>query len=211
MEKIIVAYYSPPDNLSPAVLRVLIRQSTDIKDILATIVDLAVRGYIRIREEKRKMLFVEKTDYIFEKIKNESDLKFFEQKIIKSVFGNRNIVSSLELRNKFYKKIPDINKEIYKETAKTGLFAPTLVRKELEIKRQALGFRRYLLSVERFRMGAETIETFSKFLPYAMVFGMEKQWADRFSDFFNFSSSFSSFASSISSAFSSSPGGSGVV
>ena len=80
----------------------------------------------------------------------------------------------------------------------------------------------------------DVMETFSKFLPYAIIFGKEKQWAKRFDDFSyqqqswyypamiysgqggapasfkEFSSSFSSFASSLSSTFSSSPGGSGA-
>ncbi|MBU3942835.1 DUF2207 domain-containing protein [Patescibacteria group bacterium] len=100
-------------------------------------------------------------------------------------------------------------------------FMPVLTQRGLELKWQALGFREYLHTAERFRIGAETLETFSKFLPYAMIFKVEKEWAERFSDFSyqnqnwyvsasssslsNFSSSFSGFSNSIYSTFSSSP------
>jgi len=291
IRKTIIAYYSPPNNLSPAIIGVLGKQSVDVKDILATVIGLAVRGYLRIKEREKKMLFIKSKEYIFEKLKNEADLKPFEQKIIRAIFKKGNIVSSTELRNKFYTELPDIKKEIYTEVAQTDLFngnieetrkkygrkplivtilslvillgvvillnilglsiysvqvvilgvglmisflvklifsyyMPVVTPQGLEAKWKALGFKEYLHTAERFRIEPETLETFSKFLPYAMIFGVEKRWAERFSDFSyqqqswyypiattslpEFSSSFSSFADSVSSTFSSTPGGSGA-
>lgn len=283
--KTVIAHYEPPANLSPAILGVLLKEKVDVKDILATVVDLAVRGYIKTREEERKVLFIRNKEYIFEKLKPEILLKSFEKIIIKSLFGDKDSISSAELRNKFYTRIPDIEKEIYKEVAKENLFngniqetrkkysrkqligfvytfiiffiippiflisglslyifqaliidfsilisftiglifshfMPALTQRGLELKWQALGFREYLHAVERFKIGAETLETFSKFLPYAMIFKVEKEWGERFSDFSyqnqswyipfnnsslsNFSSSFSVFSDSISNTFTSS-------
>ena len=294
IRKTIIASYSPPNNLSPAIIGVLAKQSVDVKDILATVVDLAVRGYLRIKEEEKKILFIKSKEYIFEKLKNEADLRPFEQEIIRAIFKRGNTVSSTELRNKFYTELPDIKKEIYKEVAQTDLFngnieetrkkyskkyvialivlfivlvispifsgfyvtqvailgfsliiscviglvfsqfMPVVTPQGLEVKWKALGFKEYLHTAERFRIESETLETFSKFLPYAMIFGVEKRWAERFSDFSyqqqawyypaaiyggssgmpssfgEFSSSFSSFADSVSSTFSSTPGGSGA-
>ncbi|MDP2910400.1 MAG: DUF2207 domain-containing protein, partial [bacterium] len=300
IEKTIIAQYEPPNNLAPALVGVLIRQSVGVKDILATVINLAVRGYLRIREQENKFLFVKEKEYIFEKLKPEADLKPFEQETIKSIFRHKDIVSSKDLKNKFYKELPVIKKEIYKEVARTDLFngniekirkkysliyiiifssivflillaglstrflglplilwtsaiiiavsmgvssaiglifarfMPVLTDQGAEAKWQALGFKEYLHTAERFRIEAETLGTFSNFLPYAIVFGVEKQWAKRFDDFqyqkqgwyypavvyggpagapasfSEFSSSFSSFASSVSSVFVSSPGGSGA-
>ncbi|MBU2545073.1 DUF2207 domain-containing protein [Patescibacteria group bacterium] len=299
IRKTIIASYSPPNNLSPAIIGVLGKQSVDVKDILATVIDLAVRGYLRIKEKEKKMLFIKSKEYIFEKLKNEADLKPFEQEIIRAIFKRGNTVSSTELRNKFYTELPDIKKEIYAEVAQTYLFngnieetrkkygrkplivtmlslvvllgvvillnilglsiysvqvvilgvglmisflvklvfsyyMPTVTPQGSEAKWKALGFKEYLHTAERFRIKSETLETFSKFLPYAMIFGVEKRWAERFSDFSyqqqswyypatiyggsggmpssfgEFSSSFSSFADSVSSTFSSTPGGSGA-
>jgi len=248
IQKTIIAHYSPPNNLSPALIEVLIKQSSDVKGILATIINLAVRGYIRIREEEKKILFFKSKEYIFERLKSEVDLKPFEQEIMKALFKKGNIVSSTELRNKFYKEMSDIKKEIHKEVATTNLFngniektrsksstvyfiglissiigffifliitivlglsfyvpqglillvglsisciiglvfayqMPALTPEGLEAIWKAVGFKEYLHTAERFRIGAETLETFSKFLPYAMIFGVEKQWAKRFSNF----------------------------
>jgi uncharacterized membrane protein (DUF485 family) len=300
IEKTIIAQYEPPDNLAPALTGVLIRQSVNIKDILATVINLAVRGYLRIREQENKFLFVKEKEYIFEKLKPEADLKPFEQETMKSIFRHKDIVSSKDLKNKFYKELPVIKKEIYKEMAQTDLFngniekirkkysliyiiifssiiflillaglsirflslplilwtsaiiiavsmafssaiglifarfMPVLTNQGAGAKWRALGFKEYLHTAERFRIEAETLGTFSNFLPYAMVFGVEKQWAKRFDDFqyqeqgwyypaavyggpagaptsfSEFSSSFSSFASSVSSLFVSSPDGSGA-
>jgi len=298
IKKTIIAQYEPPFNLSPAAVGVLIKQSVKVKDILATVINLAVRGYLRIKERENKLLFIKEKEYIFEKLKSEADLRPFEQEIIRSIFKHEEMVSSKDLRNKFYKELTAIKKEIYKEVAQTGLFngnieeirkkysrvyginlviffiifiilivlmvvlgfsyfsqviilgisigvsgaiglafsyyMPVLTNQGLEAKWQALGFREYLHKAERFRIGAETLETFSNFLPYAIVFGVEKQWARRFDDFqyqhqawyypaaiysgpdgaptsfSEFNSSFSSFASSVSSVFASAPGGSGA-
>ena len=316
IKKTIIAVYSSPLGLAPALVGVLIKQKVGIKEILATVVDLAVRGYLRIKEEEKKILFIKSKEYIFEKIKQDNNLVFFEEKTMKALFEKGDIVSTKDLQNKFYKKIPGIKKEIYREVEKTNLFEeniqktrkkykrfysspgntikkirknyrklyffafllfslllgvfvgagflnferrfliyivilflsllacflinsvfayfmPRLTKQGLEAKWKALGFKHYLSVAERFRIGVEKVETFSKLLPFAMVFGVERKWAERFSDFSykqqgwyypaavysgkgglpasfsDFGSSFSSFSNSISSAFSP-PGSSGA-
>lgn len=296
INKTIIAHYEPVRNLSPALMGALIKQNVSIKEILATVIDLAVRGYLRIKEEENKILFFKNKEYVFEKLKEGSDLKTFEKEIMESLFGAKAVVFSSDLKNKFYKHIPKIKELIFSELEKStnyfngniektrvkyslrysvvlfsilsiaivlfiiagvssvGLipvyvflliisllasaiialsfahYMPALTREGAEAKWHSLGFREYLHTAERFRIGAETLDTFSKLLPYAMIFGVEKEWAKRFSDFSfenqnwyvpmvvyahpgqpssvsDFSSSFSSFASSLSSTFSSSPGG----
>jgi uncharacterized membrane protein len=61
---------------------------------------------------------------------------------------------------------------------------PPLTEKGIEVKWYALGFREYLQVAERFRLGACTPETFEKYLSYAMVFGVEQKWAERFADIY---------------------------
>ncbi len=46
------------------------------------------------------------------------------------------------------------------------------------------GFKLYLSKAEKFRLGAMTPETFEKYLPYAMVLGVEKKWENRFKDIY---------------------------
>ncbi|MFA5128748.1 MAG: DUF2207 domain-containing protein [Patescibacteria group bacterium] len=61
---------------------------------------------------------------------------------------------------------------------------PPLTEKGIEAKWHALGFKEYLQVAERFRLGACTPETFEKYLSYAMVFGVEGKWAERFADIY---------------------------
>lgn len=61
---------------------------------------------------------------------------------------------------------------------------PPLTEKGIEAKWHALGFREYLQVAERFRLGALTPETFEKYLSYAVVFGVEQKWAERFADIY---------------------------
>ena len=302
IKKTIIAQYNP-GNLLPAEIGVLIKQNADIKDILGTVVDLAVRGYLKIIGEEKGFSIFKYKEYVFKKLRHETaddNLRPFEKKVMRSLFEKSDVVSTKDLKNKFYKKIPGIKKEIYEEIAKTSFFReniqktrkkygirhtlvfillamgflafiflksyfglppiflvsavilgislgisaiiglifayfmPALTVKGSEAKWHALGFKEYLHTAERFRIGAETLETFSKFLPYAMVFGVEKEWAERFSDFKykdqrwyapaavysgrggspasfgEFASGISSFSNGLSSVFSSSPSGGGA-
>ncbi len=47
-------------------------------------------------------------------------------------------------------------------------------------KEKWLGFKQYLYTAERYRMQDLTPEIFERFLPYAMIFGVEKAWAKAF-------------------------------
>jgi hypothetical protein len=301
INKTIIAQYEPPKNITPALAGAIIRQSVDVKEILATIVDLSVRKYLRIVEEQKGFSIFKFKEYTFEKRSAGEDLSIIEKKIFDSLFANKDTITTAELKNKFYQKLPGINKTIYKEIAKTNFFngniqqirrhysvlwialiavsgiclflgpalatgtlnlspiisasifilsasllisgiiglifsffMPALTKEGAEIKWQLLGFREYLNTAEKFRLEVETLDTFSKFLPYAIVFGVEKQWVERFSyfdyqqqswfvpaavysgpsglpsTFSELSSSISSFSDVASSIFSSSPGGGGA-
>lgn len=59
-------------------------------------------------------------------------------------------------------------------------YNPRLNRKGQILREDWLGFRTYLATAEKFRLRNLTPETFEKFLPYAIVFGVEKKWARAF-------------------------------
>ena len=57
----IMPIYTPPNNITPSEAGTLIDETVDMRDIIATIIDMAVRGYIRIEERtKKKFWFKEK-------------------------------------------------------------------------------------------------------------------------------------------------------
>src|SRR6185503_20686275 len=53
----IATQYEPPDRMTPAELGTLVDGRPDMRDITATIVDLAVRGFLHITEVEDKKLF----------------------------------------------------------------------------------------------------------------------------------------------------------
>ncbi len=65
-----------------------------------------------------------------------------------------------------------------------GNYMPAKTKEGAKILNRIKGFRMYLYTAERFRVQDLTPETFEKFLPYAMVFGIEKQWGERFKDIY---------------------------
>lgn len=59
-------------------------------------------------------------------------------------------------------------------------FNPRLNKKGLKTKTDWLGFKMYLEKAEKYRMQDLTPEIFEKYLPYAMILGVEKKWANNF-------------------------------
>ena len=230
--KTIVPQYEPPDKIRPAVLGVLIDEKADLKDLTATIVDLAVRGYLRIRETEEPGIFKNKKSYALEKRTAAksgdtlSSFSSFEQQLLDDLFESGGTVQLNDLKNKFYKKIKPLNEMLYEEATSFGYFEknPEKVRQKYLIigilllvggawalfvpiawgvmliafsfampKRTAKGvaayewakgFKMYLHTAERFRLQDQKPEFFERFLPYAMVFGVEKDWAGRFVDIY---------------------------
>jgi uncharacterized membrane protein YgcG len=63
----IMVGYEPPDGMSPAEMGTLIDHEAEMRDVISTLVDLAVRGYIGIEERLQKHLFglIKNTEYVF--------------------------------------------------------------------------------------------------------------------------------------------------
>jgi uncharacterized membrane protein len=107
IEKPIVVEYQPPDNLRPAEMDFILNEDIEPKDIAATIIDLAVRGFLKIREVEDKVLFFEKKDYEIEKLKDDGDLLDYEKLLLEKLFQNGNKIQILSLKNEFFKNYKD--------------------------------------------------------------------------------------------------------
>lgn len=124
------AYGRDPDvvvgdvrNLRPAIAGTVVDEKADIKEVISTIIDLAVRGYIHIKEDTDKILFFKKKKiHLINMHKKQDRLLGYEKKVIENVFDSGDEIQVSSLRNKFYKKIPKITKEIFKEATTQGLF-----------------------------------------------------------------------------------------
>ena len=65
-----------------------------------------------------------------------------------------------------------------------GKYMPAKTAKGSQALDHILGFRMYMYTAERFRVQDLTPETFEKYLAYAIVFGIEQKWAERFKDIY---------------------------
>lgn len=361
----IVPQYGPPQNLPPAMAQVIISEQVTPKSWVSTLIDLAVRGYVKIEEDKKKSIganiplfiaglivclitgiaassiyqtgkggvslivfmifffaiFVCLTlgglkrggaiglfnrEYVVTKTKpfaEDKTLREYEKKYLRALFTGSDTFSTREMkkargssRNTQTQKdlqeaekllldemdtktdafATKLSKEkylgiavvaffilawgggfVYEKMGEVGLpvqpillflvavlcaialiiffkFEARLSQKGREMKEEWLGFKMYLEVAEKYRMQNLTPDLFEKYLPYAMIFNVEKKWAKNFeamhlpapewyhsaliagastgpSSVSSFSPSAfsSSFLSSFSSSFSSSGGGGG--
>jgi len=63
-------------------------------------------------------------------------------------------------------------------------FMPAKTEKGSKVFADILGFRMYLNTAERYTLQNLQPEDFEKYLSYAIVFGIEKQWAEKFKDIY---------------------------
>jgi len=126
----IVPQYRPPAGLTPAEVGVLLDERADPVDITATVIDLAVRGYLRIREEtSQRLLIFKNTDYVFEfpaEAPPADALKDHERVIymgLQREAGRSKQVRLSDLKEKFYFNLQMAQDELYKNLTSDGYFA----------------------------------------------------------------------------------------
>ena len=118
--------YEPPPGMSPAEAGALIDDLIHPRDITSTIVDLAVRGYVKIEETVDTTLLVfHSKDYIFHSLKPQTEwqgLAPHERVMLENVFvgGQQTRLSSL--KNRFYTAIPVIQQDIKSALKKKGMY-----------------------------------------------------------------------------------------
>lgn len=236
--KVIVPQYEAPDGLTPAEVGTLVDSFAQNRDVSAEIIDLAVRGYLKINKtEKQNLIGLASGDYLLEKLKDDKDIpNAFDRRLMKAVFQgkDRTLISGLEKKSADdLKKVKD---DIYTALVGKGYFVqdpqkvrrgffiaggvmsfiafffgnmfssvysffsfsvsaalifvfgfimPERTRKGVLAQEAILGLKRYIVAAEKDRINFHNAPeknpaTFEKLLPYAMVFGAEKEWAKQF-------------------------------
>ena len=228
----VTVQFHPPKGATPGEIGTLMDTTADDVDVSATIVDLAVRGYLRIHSQSKK-------DFTLEALNGPpGQLEPFEDKLLRDLFQGRNVRTSKELQKaKFAEVLPTARSGLYASVVSKGWFKgnPTtaqmvpIVLGALAIgagllftfvgaavgwgligiplavfgiglivmsskfrKRTATGSA-YLAQAKGFELYLRTAETdtlqfeegediFSKYLPYAMVFGVADRWSKLFAD-----------------------------
>ena len=244
----IVTEYAPPDGLPPIEVGTLLDRRVDITDISSVIMDLAVRGYIKIKYTVQVIKFwPDKKDFELVKLKSGADLEHPADKILFDLLftaGRPSVtLSQLQTEKTAFQTTIELIKtatelhlhdeDYFDKAAKEkaqkysgalgvlclllfGLFflgniigplvivpgiiigiptiilgvmvsnlEHTLTAKGVKALAKILGFQQFLSLTETDRLrllNAPELkpEIFEKYLPYAMVLGVEKQWAQKF-------------------------------
>jgi uncharacterized membrane protein YgcG len=119
--------YEPPPGISPAEAGTLLNDSIHPRDITSTMVDLAVRGYIRIEETADKGVVFTHKDYVFHLLKpmaawSDKDLAPHERVMLENVFDGGQEIRLSSLKNRFYTAVPIIRQDIMSALRNKGIY-----------------------------------------------------------------------------------------
>lgn len=238
----IIAQYESPDGLAPAEVGTMLDGAADNKDVSATVIDLAVRGFLKIKRTEEKGFFGTKSaEYSFIKLKDEEPERNFEKEVMKGIFEGEKEKKLSDLKNKFYKTLSAAKDQLYENVTQKGYYAknpntvfgmwiaiaivggafmavgfgilqngwgiasgivsgiiilvfgwlmPAVTVKGAQLKENIMGFKDFLSVTETDRLKFHNAPKknplmFEKFLPYAMVLGVEKEWAKQFEGIYN--------------------------
>lgn len=227
----VAVQFQPPQGATPGEIGTLIDATADGIDVSATIIDLAVRGYLQIIPEQNGK------DFTLRALgKDTSELHAFEHNLLAGIFRRSSIRTTEELRDeKFHDVMSTARRNLYtamvnnrwfvKDPRRSGkgivtlgtiaviagiglgwllwelslalLGLPLIVlgiglfvagsRSKRRTARgsamlqQARGFELYLRTAEADQIKFEEgIDVFSRYLPYAMIFGTADRWAKTF-------------------------------
>jgi hypothetical protein len=111
----------PPDGIRPGQVGTLVDEVANPLDVTATIVDLAVRGYLRITEIPKHGWFG-KPDWTLVKLKDGDDLLAYERTLLDGLFLKGAEVQLSELRNTFATRLKRVEDELYDDAVDRGWF-----------------------------------------------------------------------------------------
>lgn len=117
--------YEPPKNMTPAETGTLLGDSIHPRDITSTIVDLAVRGYIKIEEVSEKHLLGSSKDYIFHLLKPINQwqgLAPHERVMLENIFQGGTECRLSALKYEFYKVLPMVKHDIMAALDEKGMY-----------------------------------------------------------------------------------------
>jgi uncharacterized membrane protein YgcG len=122
----VAVQYEPPDSLTPGESGALMDESADMRDVTATVVDLAVRGHLKIEERDESALLglMKRREYVFHRLEpaGAPPLQPHEQQVIGGIFARGAEVKLSDLENEFYQYLPRVKDRIFERLVGRGLY-----------------------------------------------------------------------------------------
>ncbi|MGN9787060.1 DUF2207 domain-containing protein [Nonomuraea sp. ZG12] len=116
-------HFSPPDGVRPGQIGTLVDEQADVVDVTATIVDLAVRGYLRIDEQQRQTY--DAPDWMLVKQPHApvAALLPYERALYDAIFDARDAVLLSHLSGSFAAHLGKVRDALYADVVSQGWFA----------------------------------------------------------------------------------------
>jgi hypothetical protein len=240
-DRTVAVQFTPPKGMRPGQIGTLVDEHANTVDVTATIIDLAVRGFLRIEEVPGSSPEKPADDWRLVVLPApDEELLPYELALMQAIFLGRNEVTMSALKNTFARDLHATQLRLYDDVTGRGWFRgnPNSVRNAYRtggialaalgfgiaflgipafggsaaliaaavfigglvvlvlagrmpartatgsaVLAQAEGFRLYLTTAEadqiRFEEGQDV---FSRYLPYAVVFGVAERWAGIFDE-----------------------------
>lgn len=97
-KELIIPEYGPPKDLTPAEVGMLADYKVDGRDMSATLIDLAVRGYVKLHEDVKKFLFFKSKSFKLELMNPDfNGLKKHEKALLDAIFKTKQPGEIIEL------------------------------------------------------------------------------------------------------------------
>jgi len=233
----------PPSDLPPGIAGTLVDERANLQDVMATMLDLARRGYLVIEESSETSAFRLVTkEFSLARVAgaNLAALSAYERLLYDKLLGVKDKVRFRDLNGNFYANLPMLQNKLYESAVQLGCFPnspqtvrsrygclgtfalvavlgigffavpalseytstlicpvlagavvavvlmiiaphmPAKTRKGAEAAALSRAFKTYLQNLEKYADPKQVTDQFEKYLPYAIAFGLEKSWINRF-------------------------------
>lgn len=118
----VAVQFQPPEGLRPGQLGTLLDERANVLDVTATIVDLAVRGHLRIEELERAHWFSSRDWRLVRVPGGEGDLLAYEKLLYDGLFESGEQVLLSSLKKTFAARLKKVQTALYEDVTRAGWF-----------------------------------------------------------------------------------------
>ncbi|WP_315093497.1 DUF2207 domain-containing protein [uncultured Cellulomonas sp.] len=121
--QVVSVQFQPPADVRPGEMGTLVDEKADPVDVTATLVDLAVRGYLRIEEVPRSNPKKKAKDWTLVQVRDaDSALLPYESTLLKAVFTSSSSVKLSDLKTTFAASMAEVQNGLYDHVTEKGWF-----------------------------------------------------------------------------------------